>query len=114
MGKKISARIERYVCHSRHEKTSPIGVVFMQYPKVKSVKVLSKFELEFQNDIKKIYNINKLLAKPPFVPLNDFRFLNQVKVEEQGYGIFWNEDIDIAESELYEHGIEIKLPELKA
>lgn len=87
----------------------------MQFPKVKSVRVLSKFELEleFQNDIKKIYNIKKLLAKPPFSQLNDFRFLKLVKVDEQGYGIFWNDDIDIAESELYEHGIEIKQPTLK-
>ena len=95
--------------HSRPEKTSAIGVKKMQYPKVKNVKVLSKFELEieFQNDIKKIYNIKKLLVKSPFDQLNDFRLFKRVKVDAQGYGIFWNDDIDIAESELYDKGLEI-------
>lgn len=79
----------------------------MKYPKVKNVKIKSHIELEilFDNGETRLYNISKLLSKSPFDQLSDFNLFKQVKIDDHGYGIYWHDDLDLAESELYDHSI---------
>jgi len=39
-----------------------------------------------------------------FLPLQNPDFFKNVQVETGGYAVFWNEDIDISEYELWIHG----------
>jgi hypothetical protein len=78
----------------------------MIYPKVKSVCSLNNDTLviEFDNSVKKLYNISPLLSNPVFEPLKQQSFFKAVQVEPGGYAISWNDAIDISEYELWNHG----------
>ncbi len=78
----------------------------MRHPKVKSVKAVDDRILlvEFDNNIKKIYDISPLLGKDMFTPLKNPAFFRAVKVDHGGYAVVWNSDIDISEYELWNHG----------
>lgn len=75
----------------------------MRYPKIKSVSTVDDRTLlvEFENGIKKKYDISPLLEKELFAPLNDPALFRAVKVDQGGYGIVWNSDIDLSEYELW-------------
>lgn len=64
---------------------------------------------EFNNKIKKIYDL-----KPIFEKINSFRVLKEnkelyykVKVDIGGYGISWNDEIDLSVEELWNNGKEM-------
>jgi len=80
--------------------------VDMRHPKINSAKAIDDHTLliEFDNFAKKIYDIRPLLEKEMFSPLRNFAFFRNVKVDSGGYAIFWNEDIDLSEYELWTHG----------
>ena len=80
-----------------------------KYPKVIKVQAISPLKLEilFENGEQRLYDVSKLIDKYPFEQLVDYNFLKQVKVDENGYGIYWNDDLDLAESELFENSIVI-------
>lgn len=79
--------------------------------KVQKVKPLPKYGLlvSFENGEKKKYNVKPLLKKwEPFKALESTKGLfNQVKVDSGGYGISWNDEIDLSCNELYENGAKI-------
>ena len=81
----------------------------MNYPKIKNVKVINANSLliNFNNNVKKIYNINPLLKKDMFKPLKDPVLFNSVQIDIGGYALVWNENIDISEHELWKNGIEV-------
>ncbi len=80
------------------------------FHKVKNVKILSKYILEitFQNDVVKHYDVSVLFEKwKVFENLKNIDGLfEQVKVDQGGYGISWNDEIDLECEELWEHGKE--------
>lgn len=78
----------------------------MKYPKIKSVTPLENLELEviFENDEKRIYDCKALSTQKYFHALQDIFFFKQVKVESHGHAVIWNDDVDLAESELYTNG----------
>lgn len=80
-----------------------------QYPKVIKVQAISPLKLKifFENGEQKLYDVSRLVEKYPFEQLADFNFFKQVKVDENGYGIYWNDDLDLAESELWENSMMI-------
>ena len=75
---------------------------------VKEVKALPDFHLQvlFRSGEKKIYDIHPLFEKhEPFQSfLLTHRLFEQVKVAAGGYGVYWNEDLDLACEELYING----------
>jgi len=81
------------------------------FNKIKSVKPLKDYNLlvEFENDEKKYYNIRPLFDKwEDFKTLIDVKGLfEQVKVDSGGYGISWNDYIDLSCNELYNNGKDI-------
>lgn len=76
------------------------------YPKVKDAKPLEDYRLlvTFRNGVTKIYDGSALLVLPAFFLLRDQAFFRAVQVDRDGYGIFWNDEIDLSESELWLNG----------
>ena len=84
------------------------------FHKVKCVNVLPEFKLcvQFSEGVTKIYDVNKLFDKHMmFLPLKEKPVLfNDVVVDQGGYGIVWNDDIDISCDELWANGKTIDTP----
>jgi len=78
----------------------------MQCPKVRSTLAIDNHTLlvEFDNNEKKKYDITPLLSKEMFSPLRNPVLFKSVKVEQGGYAVVWNNQIDISEYELWKHG----------
>lgn len=80
------------------------------FHKVKSVKSLDNYILEivFENNVIKYYDVSKIFEKwTAFKQLKTINGLfSQVKVDAGGYGISWNEEIDLSCNELWENGYE--------
>lgn len=77
--------------------------------KVHTVKPLPEYKLlvGFASGEKKTYNVQPLFNKrEPFKALATIEGLfEQVSVDTGGYGIRWNDDIDLSCNELYENGV---------
>ena len=78
------------------------------FHKVKEVRPLSDFRLAvlFESGERRSYDIRPLFEKwQSFRALSDVAGLfNQVKVDAGGYGISWNDEIDLSCDELYFNG----------
>ena len=84
------------------------------FHKVKEVNALPdhKISVRFAEGITKIYNIAPLFETYSFfVPLKESAELfSSVMVDQGGYGVIWNDDIDISCDELWANGKEIDTP----
>ena len=78
------------------------------FHKVEKVEILEKYVLNiiFENGVHKCYDI-----KPLFEKWENFRDLEtieglfeQVKVDQGGYGISWNDELDLSCEELWNNG----------
>jgi len=81
------------------------------FQKVKSVVPLDDLELlvEFQNGQIKKYDVKPLMKKwDVFKDLKNDILFSLVKVDIGGYGIIWNENIDLACNELWENGLPVE------
>lgn len=78
----------------------------MNYPKVKSASALDDHTLVvvFDNNQIRKYDVTPLLSKEMFSPLKNLALFKAVKVEQGGYAVAWNSNIDISEYELWSHG----------
>ena len=84
------------------------------FHKVKSVSALPNFKLsvQFSEGVTKLYDVKPLFEKIPA-----FRYLNDnpvefdcVSVDIGGYGIVWNDDLDLSCDELWENGDVVETP----
>ena len=84
------------------------------FHKVKEVSVLPayKISVRFAEGITKIYDVAPLFEKyNVFTPLKDNdRLFSSVMVDQGGYGVIWNDDIDISCDELWANGKEMDTP----
>ena len=84
------------------------------FHKVKAVNALENYRLsvQFAEGITKIYNVSQLFDKwEAFRYLKDNSSLfSNVHVDVGGYGIVWNDELDISCDELYANGEIIKTP----
>lgn len=80
----------------------------MNAPKISSVQPLEgkKLLVKFMGGKEKIYNCAPLLHLERFQLLNNEAFFKAVKVDPGGYGISWNDDVDLSEYELWTNGVE--------
>lgn len=78
----------------------------MNVPRIIAATAVDNYTLlvQFDNDQRKKYNIIQLLSKEMFAPLKNAALFKSVRVEEGGYAVAWNNDIDISEHELWVHG----------
>ena len=84
------------------------------FHKIKNVNALPEYKLsvQFAEGVTKIYDVAPLLKKYNFfTPLkDDLDLFFSVVVDKGGYGIVWNDDIDISCDELWSNGIKIDTP----
>ena len=80
--------------------------VMERVPRIKTVAAVGQLKLVvgFDNGIEKEYDCAPLLARSPFRLLKDPGFFRAVRVDTGGYGISWNDDIDLSEYELWSNG----------
>lgn len=82
--------------------------------KVKAVTPLPDYRLsvQFAEGVTKIYDVAALFEKwSMFAPLkNNYALFETVKVDVGGYGIIWNDELDISCDELYANGKLVKTP----
>jgi hypothetical protein len=77
-----------------------------EIPRISKVKPLPLKHLEviFTNSITKVYDCNPLLSRAEFSLLGNDAFFKAVQVDAGGYGISWNDDIDLSEHEVWTNG----------
>ena len=84
------------------------------FHKVKDVSALPDYRLsvQFSEGVTKIYDVSQLFDRyKMFTPLKDSpEVFACVTVDVGGYGIIWNDDIDISCDELWANGTEIETP----
>ena len=83
------------------------------FHKVKSVTPLKKYELsvQFSEGVTKKYDVKPLFDRYKiFNNLKDEKLFNKVHVGQGGYGIIWNDEIDLSCDELYVNGKIVKTP----
>lgn len=87
------------------------------FHKIKAVHPLKNYNLlvTFFDDTQKVYDCKPLLEETVFEPIKNVALFKTVTVDPGGYGISWNEQIDLSEEELWRNGREAgefdKLPE---
>lgn len=84
------------------------------FHKMRAVHTLSDYRLyiQFSEGLTKIYDVKPLFTKwAAFKRLeNEPELFNDVAVDTGGYGIVWNDELDLSCDELYENGKTIKIP----
>jgi len=80
------------------------------YPKITTAIPLDDWRLQvtFVNGVCKVYDCKPLLRNPAFEPLSLGWLFRTVQVDSGGHGVSWNDEIDLSESELWEHGTRLK------
>ena len=86
----------------------------MVFHKIKNVAALPdcRLSVQFSEGVTKIYDIKPLFDRLPiFAALKDDKqtFYN-VSVDVGGYGIVWNDELDLSCDELWEHGTQVHTP----
>lgn len=83
------------------------------FHKIKSVSPLPDYRLsvQFSEGVTRLYDVKPLFRRiPAFQQLQEEPLLFQeVHVDTGGYGIVWNDAIDLACDELWENGVAIDI-----
>jgi hypothetical protein len=80
----------------------------MEIPQIASVQPQEgkKLLVKFINGVEKLYDCEQILGLDVFQLLRNEAFFKAVKVDPGGYGISWNDDVDLSEYELWTNGVE--------
>ena len=75
-------------------------------PIIKSAAVIGTMQLLicFDHGEQRVYNCKPLLSRPQFSLLKNTAISRAVRVDTGGYGISWNDDMDLSEYELWTNG----------
>ncbi len=78
----------------------------IKYPKIQSVRTEGEKTLwvKFDNGTTKLYECRPLLRTEPFRILQNDAIFRTEHADTNGYGVIWNDDIDLAESEIWING----------
>ena len=82
----------------------------MDTPRIKAVTALDDKRLlvTFANDVHKVYDCHQILTHERFQLLKQDAFFKAVAVDPGGYGISWDDEMDLSEYELWTNGIEVE------
>ena len=84
------------------------------FHKVKNVFALPEYKLsvQFAEGVTKIYDVKPLFEQiPVFANLkNNHQDFTGVSVDVGGYGIIWNDDLDLSCDELWKNGVQVDTP----
>ena len=84
--------------------------------RIESVEPLPNAHLlvHFLNGTVKIYDFNKLIKSwDVFAPLSNPFLFNHVQVSHGGYGVEWNDELDMSCNDLWFDGVEVEEEEQK-
>jgi hypothetical protein len=82
----------------------------MDNPKILSVRPTNdkKLIVKFSDGMEKIYDCKPLIEKyEAFKALENEVFFQQVKVDTGGYGISWDDRVDLSEYELWTNAVDV-------
>jgi Protein of unknown function (DUF2442) len=81
----------------------------MKPPRIIAAQAIDDLTLivEFSNHDRKFYSVINLLDKPMFFPLRNASFFRNFQVDEGGYAIIWNDEIDLSEYEIWQDGTDV-------
>jgi len=83
------------------------------FHRIRTISVVTPFRLRaiFVDGTEKEYDLRRWEHRPEFSLLFRHPALQTaVRVEPGGYGISWNDDIDLAAEEIYVNGIDVATP----
>lgn len=84
------------------------------FHKIKNVTALPEFKLsvQFSEGVTKIYDVSPLLQSIPLFSVlqSNPQMFYCVEVDVGGYGIVWNDDLDLSCDELWENGVTVETP----
>ena len=67
--------------------------------------------VRFRNGVAKLYDSKRILRLPAFEPLRDDDALfRRARADKHGYGVIWNDELDLAESEVWIGGKVVREP----
>ncbi len=70
-----------------------------------------KIVVQFVEGVTKVYDVSPILDEiEVFKQLNDITVFNKVHVGPGGYGVIWNDEVDLACDEIFDNGKVIKTP----
>jgi len=74
--------------------------------RIKQVQACDDYVLHvtFENGVTKLYDIKPRLHDERFKILRDRGLFKSVQVDSGGFGISWNDDVDMSENELWTEG----------
>ena len=83
------------------------------FHKIKNVSALPEYKLsvQFSEGVTKIYDVKPLFQKiPAFKSLESNNDFGSVYVDVGGYGIIWNDELDLSCDELWDNGTTVETP----
>lgn len=83
------------------------------FHKIKNISPLPEYKLsvQFAEGVTKIYDVKPLFQKiPAFKSLESNNDFSGVYVDIGGYGIIWNDELDLSCDELWANGVEVETP----
>lgn len=83
------------------------------FHKVKSIKPLDNYLLrvQFSEGVTKIYDMKPWFKEyPRFLELKQYGLFYDVSVDVGGYGVIWNDELDLSCDELFSNGVLVKSP----
>ncbi len=83
------------------------------FHKVKNVSAMPDYKLsvQFCEGVTKIYDVKPLFEQlPVFNALKNEDEFFSVSVDVGGYGIIWNDELDLSCDELWENGVQVSTP----
>ena len=83
------------------------------FHKIKNVSALPEYKLsvQFSEGVTKIYDVKPLFDRlPAFRSLENNNDFGGVYVDVGGYGIIWNDELDLSCDELWDNGITVETP----
>lgn len=82
----------------------------MECPRINNAVAIDDTTLliEFDNQEIKKYDIRKLWDIPMFVLFKQPAFFKSFEIEQGGYGLVWNAEVDVSEYELWKNGVTVE------
>ena len=84
------------------------------FHKIKNVAALpdDRLSVQFSEGVTKIYDVKPLFDRMPVFAVlkDDAQTFYSVSVDVGGYGIVWNDELDLSCDELWEHGTQVHTP----
>ena len=82
------------------------------YPRIAEVvaKPGKRLLVRFRNGVSKLYDCKRILRNPAFEPLRDDVLFRHARADKHGYGVIWNDELDLAESEVWIRGKVVREP----